>query len=770
MVSERELVGLLYRADWTKLTLSGTVTGTEPVTDIIIVQSARPPSGSWRQHDPGPGPSWSFTPGGADAGCTLSVAPGLRFRADGTDGDWALGCDGTRMWHWFRDRPADTSAQFAFTGSEVRFDLSGSDRPRPPYRALLAPTWLLTGYFLALDGEETIAGRPGVRVRGTVRTVAERTTRVGGRPGRSTGIGGLFAPLPRWLSGPEPCDEQVEAVVDAELGILLRCSRWSADAAPRVTEFVSLSVAGTVESPVFSAPAGSVFSDDTGGSWPRRPQDQQGDQAGGTSFGDAVGEALGAAGKEAAKAVAGLAAGGLGALIKYAPRPRVDPFAQAAAEAADPEAELPADETAPDGAAAATSDSEALPDELLHMVYRSGVTPPSFGATLHQWFDIGALIAAVPESVRGGGFGGVGFLVDTLRDNARESTAGASHAMSTVRMGGWREYRIDVVRSASDAAFFRSRRLDKRAKDQALTIASDGERQWHVLPDRVVSGPASPPPSELADLLDASWLLDPALALSGGSETMLGGRRAFRIVATCREPAWIGLDSWKRLFFPAVAVVDAETGRLLRLTRFKGGRPTMRQELRDTAELGPGADFGFTPPSGRPCYDAETMGKEHRPGARAWFWDSQSGTWGWSREPPPGALPGNVRLGPAHRGSQLAEESAGAVGGVADRRGGDRQGGHRLACLVPDAQADRADARLRLLDVLRVALVADEAELVDQGTALGDGHALGRAAVRSAQQGRELGVRELREQRLAARGLPRGQDRALPVPHPQHLR
>ncbi len=538
MVSERELVGLLYRADWTKLTLSGTVTGADPVTDIIVVQSAQPPSGPWRQHERASGPSWSFTPGVEDARCTLSVAPGQRFRADGADGDWALGCDGTRMWHWFRDRPADSSAQFDFTGSAVRFDLSGSDRPRPPYPALFAPTWLLTGYSLTLDGEETIAGRPGVRLRGTVRTVAQRTTRVGPRPGRSAGAGGLFAPLPRWLSGPKPRDEQVEAVVDAELGILLRCSRWSADAAPQVTEFVSLSVPGTAESPVFSAPAGSVFGDANGGPGPRRSQDQPGDKAAGPSLGDAVGEALGTAGKEAAKAVAGIAAGGLGALIKYAPRPRVDPFAQAAAEANDPEAEMPADETAPGGPAAASSDSAALPDELLHVVYRSGLTPPSFGATLHQWFDVGALIAAVPESVRGGGFGGVGFLADTLRDQARESTAGASHAMSTVRMGGWHEYRIDVVRSASDAAFFRSRRRDKRDKDQALTIASDGERQWQVLADRVVSGPASPPPSELADLLDASWLLDPALALSGGSETMLGRRRAFRIVATFTEPTW----------------------------------------------------------------------------------------------------------------------------------------------------------------------------------------------------------------------------------------
>src|SRR6185437_10051894 len=159
---------------------------------------------------------------------------------------------------------------------------------------------------------------------------------------------------------------------------------------------------------------------------------------------------------------------------------------------------------------------------------QNGLVAPSFSATLHQWFAADALLAAVPQSVRGAGCGGVGLLVDALRENAQQATAGASHAISTVRMGGWREYRIDVVQSASDAAFFSSSRRDK---DRVLTIASDGERQWQVLADRVVTGPAAPPPSELADLVDASWLLDPTLGLSDGSECWLGGRRAYRIVA-----------------------------------------------------------------------------------------------------------------------------------------------------------------------------------------------------------------------------------------------
>jgi hypothetical protein len=646
MVSERELIGLLYRADWTNLTLSGTVTGAEPVTDNIIIQSDSPLSGSWQREDGEPAPgrredaepppppplwlfdrmprwmfaqveqdvrkawrerpagsSWSFTPGSTE--CTLAVAPGRRFRADVADGAWAVGCDGTRLWQWLRDRPVGTSFQF---------DLLGTHRPQPPYRALLAPWWLLTGYSLILDGATTVAGRAGVRVRGTVRPAAERTT-MAGRLGRSAGPGGVPAPIPRWLSGIEPWDERVEAVVDAELGVLLRCSRWSGDTTPQVTEFLSLDVPGTAGATTFSAPAGSTFSGANGGFWTRGPRDG----TAGTSLGDAVGEALGTAGKEAAKTVAGIAAGGLGALMRYAPsRQRADPFAQAAAEAEDPEADMPTDEPAPGEPAAAALDSEAVPDEVLQAVCRSGLARPSFAATLHQWSDAEAVLAAVPDSVRGSGFGGVGLLVDALRDNAREAAAGASHAMSTVRIGGWREYRIDIVRSASDAALFRSARRDK---DRAVTIASDGERQWHVFADRVVTGPATPPPSDLSDLVDASWLLDRALHLSGGTETWLGGRRAYRVVARYREDAWAGFDWWKRLFFPAVAVVDAETGLVLRLTRFKGGRPTMRQELRDVTALDAEAGFGFTPPAGLRVDDAGATHEEGRAGFRAWTWD-----------------------------------------------------------------------------------------------------------------------------------------------------
>src|SRR6185437_11783311 len=52
LVSEREVVALLHRADWTMLSLTGTVRGAEPVVDTVItIQSDEPPSGTWERKE-----------------------------------------------------------------------------------------------------------------------------------------------------------------------------------------------------------------------------------------------------------------------------------------------------------------------------------------------------------------------------------------------------------------------------------------------------------------------------------------------------------------------------------------------------------------------------------------------------------------------------------------------------------------------------------------------------------------------------------------------
>jgi hypothetical protein len=64
--------------------------------------------------------------------------------------------------------------------------------------------------------------------------------------------------------------------------------------------------------------------------------------------------------------------------------------------------------------------------------------------------------------------------------------------------------------------------------------------------------------------------------------------------------------------------VDAETGVILRLTRFKGGRPAVRQELRDVAEQEADTSFGFTPPAG---LRVDPMGQP--PDGTVWSWGAR---------------------------------------------------------------------------------------------------------------------------------------------------
>jgi hypothetical protein len=91
----------------------------------------------------------------------------------------------------------------------------------------------------------------------------------------------------------------------------------------------------------------------------------------------------------------------------------------------------------------------------------------------------------------------------------------------------------------------------------------------------VTADPAAPPPTDIADLADASWLL--ACRLSGGAPVTAGGRPAYRVNIARGDPQW----SFSLLFPAAVAVVDAELGILLRLTSYLGGKPVRRYELQD---------------------------------------------------------------------------------------------------------------------------------------------------------------------------------------------
>jgi hypothetical protein len=573
-MDERELVGLLYRADWTRLALSGTVRGSGQFPATSFGEEWRPRSfgdglrpGSFSVPGPPPAPpDWMMTTDGPETESTLTLAPGKRYRLATEDGSRVLGCDGERVWQWLADVPA---------GGRVTFERT----PQPPVPGLLAPAWLLLGYRLGFEGETTVAGRAGIVVTGVA------------RPGR---VGNRIASamLP-WES--VPATERVAAVVDAELGIVLRRELRYPDGRVEATEFLRLEVGDGVDPSVFSPAAGSFPG---GGPGSHRPVND--------------------VGQEALKLVAGLAAGGLGAAIKYTPKRQVDPFAAATAE--NPDDVMPDDEPLPDwasgqaaGEAAEESSSEGdgrspVSDEVLDLLYRGGLDPVPFSGRLREWTDGqvvgGALLGAVPESARRAGFGGVGFLIDATMSAFEHSPGQVTHEVFSVRVGGWDRFRIDRVLRTPPV---RERRLRVGKRDrERVTVACDGQRTFRVFEDEVRVGPASALEDlrngSLAELVDGSWLL--RCRLSGGEAVDVDGRTGYRVIATTGAGPVTGapFSLLPRWWLPAVAVVDASTGRLLRVTRYRDGQASTRVELRSVSDGG-ADDFGFTPPDGLPVVE-----------------------------------------------------------------------------------------------------------------------------------------------------------------------
>jgi hypothetical protein len=336
--------------------------------------------------------------------------------------------------------------------------------------------------------------------------------------------------------------DRVEVIVDAELGILLRHEEIFEGKPLSLTELVSVSFnpAGAGDDAQFQPPSG----------WEAAEKNAKLTPPDGHGW-------------ELAKLATGLTAGGLGALIKSSPS---DPFGQATRE--EPEAAMPQDEPVPPGAS-------PVSDEVLHLLH-VGEDRQAAGieATLHHWHDFAALLSRVPDRVRRAGFGGIGSVVDAA--GLRIPTA---HTVSRLRIAGPDRYRIDSVLSAG--------------KDHVNATICDGERCWKIYDDEVKVGPAAPPPSEIANLLDPSWLLESRL--TGGTETVIGGRRGYRLAVASHDPPApaSGYLWWQSIFSPDEVVVDAELGFLLCSISHVGPRVLVREELRDviTAYSGEPGDF-----------------------------------------------------------------------------------------------------------------------------------------------------------------------------------
>ncbi len=191
-------------------------------------------------------------------GSSLLVAPGKRYRCE--NAEYMTGCDGVRAWALFRDEDdLDRSVHW----------IRG---PEAPLRRLLCPAWLLEDSVLEVLGRGSACGRDALDV-----AVIRRP----GQPGGGGATDGWPAPL--------------RILVDAELGILLRIAEPGRE--PEVIELVSADFDPVIDPGMFVPPPGSRIAEDAG---------------------EVLGGALSPA-KWAATTAAGLAAGALGAWIRYSP-------------------------------------------------------------------------------------------------------------------------------------------------------------------------------------------------------------------------------------------------------------------------------------------------------------------------------------------------------------------------------------------------------------------------------------------------------------------
>ncbi len=541
-----DLISLLYRADWTQLSLTAEVRVTRdrdlwrsrfdggPPSRPASVGPAGPWSAPWfapwfgpprglTDEDPGvPWPPWGSAeeaspwepqPDGREwelatevlgtesRRFTLLISPGRRYRVQGES--HLSGCDGERSWHAMPD--------------DDGWSVEATGRPEPPPAArMLRPSWLLTGFTLEPGGPASVSGRDALRVVATPRPGMELQHVVTRRP-----------------------LDRVEVAVDAELGILLRCEEILDGRPLRVTELADLLIdpAPAADDARFRPPGGWDGVKESGppeGFGPSTPNGP---------------------GWEVTKLVAGLAAGGLGALIKSS---RSRPFEQATREEA--EAEMPsADGPLP-------ADGPPPGDEVLRLLH-SGPDrwSPGIAATLHQWCDVAAMLARIPDGARRAGFGGLGLLIDAAAE--RIATV---HTACRIRLNGSGQYRIEPVLYSGHPA---------------ETVICDGERRWRIGKHEAFSGPAAPLPREIGSLFDASWLLEHQL--TGGPEITAADRPGCRLGVAFNWP-------WGGLFFPDDIVVDAELGVLLRCISFSGSQPALRYELRDVV-AGPAEPGDFRP-------------------------------------------------------------------------------------------------------------------------------------------------------------------------------
>ena len=297
MSEEPDLIRLLFRADWTRLRLAAEVTTRPCISALdrgnqygVGAGRCRHRGSARRGNRRGPGTSGKWPPiswAPESSRSTLLIAPGRRYREQGED-------------------LPERVRRRAEPGSRSRTTTAGRSRPaggpEPPLPSrLLRPSWLLTGFTLEAGGPVTVR-----------------------RAGRAAGGGDATAGTwPRASAPPRPLDR-----VEVAGG---RSGSASCSGSEEILDGKTLGVTELTEIRVDPDPGRRQRAVPAAGRLGLRPRrDAAEDRAARPRLG---GEP---------SSTAGLAAGGLGALIRSA---RFRPFEQATQE--EPEAEMPASDAGP---------------------------------------------------------------------------------------------------------------------------------------------------------------------------------------------------------------------------------------------------------------------------------------------------------------------------------------------------------------------------------------------------------------------------------------
>jgi hypothetical protein len=560
MTSLPELVALLYRADWTRLSISAELVErrdmhlSAQVAERITADLRRASGGIWppiplRDHlrlltgghpsgTPPAGPRWTQTRQ------RILLAPGGRYRVAAADQPADLTfCDGTSCWV-MRDGTADRYS---------------AEPPPTPVPDLMRPPWLLSRFRLADAGLAEVAGRVAHRLVATPRLPADRV------------VAELFVARAHSLL------ERIDLLVDADTGIVLRHEAVFDGQPLWITELRDF-VADPPEArdPAWFRPPASVPDEDCGGitEYYRDQKATQFDP-------DGAGAREVGAGGVAAMAAAGTVR--LAARAVARPEPRRD-------AAPDPDAAVPEDE--PDHDGPDRDEREPVSAALLNLIAGTSRPPLTLTAELHHWMDRTAVQRAQVGTVYAGpelqeyllaGFDGAG--------------EGAGWSQLLLRTGHWAA-RIQVARPDRY-------RIDYRIDDRPrwpLVVACDGDRLRKQYHNRIVSSPPRPPEPKLVRLLDPAWLLQ-NWRLSASGPTAAAGRPGYGVIA--EPPEWVSRSRPDGTAWRIALIIDAELGIVLRQVSYLDGRPAVRLELRDVTAASRAGDFGLTAEPGLPVIESD---------------------------------------------------------------------------------------------------------------------------------------------------------------------